>query len=213
MRHYAASVGIPSGLCFAARLRDSTRLTGLAVHTVTGAGPAAHSAFPGQQHRPAVDARRLASGVDLRDPPHTQQCVGAGPEHQLLQVADLLQVPCLRCREDPLPQTPYVLLDLPPVHSVPVQVALGSVRHSVRHGRSRSPSWRPTCPSVPMLSFIKSSQAHLTRVSALSGPVIKTRIRAVIRHRRREAAIRAGFPLPFGVPAFASRVILFPLGN
>jgi hypothetical protein len=61
---------------------------------------------------------------------------------------------------------------------------------------------------------LKSSQAHPTRVSALSGQVIKTRIRAVIRHPRREAAaFDAAFPLPFDIPAFASRVILFPLRN
>ena len=45
-----------------------------------------------------------------------------------------------------------------------------------------------------------------------SGRAIKTRIRAVMRHHRRGAAVSgAGFPLPFGVPALASRVILFPL--
>jgi hypothetical protein len=65
-----------------------------------------------------------------------------------------------------------------------------------------------------MLSIIKSLQAHPTRVSALSGQVIKTRIRAVIRHPRKEAAASgAAFPLPFDIPAFASRVILFPLRN
>jgi len=63
-----------------------------------------------------------------------------------------------------------------------------------------------------MPPVIKSSQAHLTRVSALSGRAAKTRIRAVMRHHRREAAVSgAGFPLPFGIPALASRVILFPL--
>jgi hypothetical protein len=65
-----------------------------------------------------------------------------------------------------------------------------------------------------MLPVIKSSQAHPTRVSALSGQVIKTRIRAVIRHPCKEAAtFDAAFPLPFDIPAFASRVILFPLRN
>ena len=32
------------------------------------------------------------------------------------------------------------------------------------------PPWRPTCPSVPGLRSPLSSQAHLTRVSTLSGP-------------------------------------------
>jgi hypothetical protein len=65
-----------------------------------------------------------------------------------------------------------------------------------------------------MPSIIRSLQAHPTRVSALSGRAIKTRIQAVMRYRRREAAAPdAVFPSPFGVPAFASRVILFPLRN
>ena len=77
---------------------------------------------------------------------------------------------------------------------------------------SLAPSWCPTCPSVPVPSIIRSSQAHPTRVSALSGRAVKTRIRAVMRHHRREATVSgAGFPLPFNVPALASRVILFPL--
>ena len=82
-----------------------------------------------------------------------------------------------------------------------------------------SPSRKPhtdfhTMSGVLVSSVIKSSQAHPTHVSALSGRAIKTRIRAVMRHRRREAAATdAVFPSPFDVPAFASRVILFPLRN
>ena len=95
----------------------------------------------GQQHDPAVDARRLAASVDLRHPPHAQQRVGAGPEHQLLQIADPLEVPCLRRREDPLPQTPYVVLDLPPVDRQPVEeLVLRSVHHPRTAATGGSPS-------------------------------------------------------------------------
>ena len=49
----------------------------------------------------ADDARRLSASIDLRDPPHTHKRVRAGTEHQLLQVTDPFEVPCLRRREDP----------------------------------------------------------------------------------------------------------------
>src|SRR6516165_4068762 len=68
------------------------------------------------QHYLPVDTRRLAASINLRHPPHADQRVRPGPEHQLLQVADPLEVPRLRRREDPLPQTPYVLLSRTPVH-------------------------------------------------------------------------------------------------
>jgi hypothetical protein len=42
----------------------------------------------------------------------------------------------------------------------------------------------PTCPSVPALMVIKSSQAHLTHVSTLSGPG-RARIRPVMRGGQR----------------------------
>src|SRR6266508_3274579 len=86
--------------------------------------------LPSSQHDPAVDPGRLATSVSLRHPPNAQQRVRTGAQHQLLQIADLLQVPCLGCREDPLPQPPYVVLDPTPIHRVPVQdVALRSVHH------------------------------------------------------------------------------------
>ncbi len=94
----------------------------------------------GQQHDLAVDACRLATSVLLRYPSHAQQGVGAGTQHQLLKVADLGKVPCPRCREDPLSESPYVVLDGSPVDRVPVEeVALRSVHPAARsrHGRGR----------------------------------------------------------------------------
>ena len=80
-----------------------------------------------------LDARRQAASIALRDPPHAQQCVGAGTEQQLLQVADPFEVACLRCREDPLPQPPYAIFHGTPVDRVPIQdLALRSVH---RHHR------------------------------------------------------------------------------
>jgi len=90
----------------------------------------------------------------------------------LLQTADPFQVPFLRRREDPLPQTPYVFLGGPPVNSVPVQeFALRSVHHGDsgrhrrrlrRHGVQLALRFR--------CRFRVPTQAHLTRVSTLSGP-------------------------------------------
>src|SRR5450756_2683687 len=64
----------------------------------------------------SVDARRRAACIALGDPPHADQRVSAGPEHQLLQIADPFEVPSLRRREDPLTQSPYVLFDSTPLN-------------------------------------------------------------------------------------------------
>jgi hypothetical protein len=45
-------------------------------------------------HDLAVDPGRQAARVELRHPPHRHQRVAAGTQHQLLKIADLLQVPC-----------------------------------------------------------------------------------------------------------------------
>lgn len=114
-----------------------------------------------QQCRPSVDPRRLSASIDLRHASHAQQRVGAGKEHQFLQIADLLEVPRLRCREDALPQPPYVLFDLLPVDGLPVgEVVLGSVHHGGarrgnrngcprlrRHGVQLVPRFRRLRPS------------------------------------------------------------------
>src|SRR6266542_1671910 len=49
--------------------------------------------LPSSSNHLPVDARRLAASVLLGDPPHAQQRIGARPKHQLLQVADPVQVP------------------------------------------------------------------------------------------------------------------------
>ena len=134
----------------------NTRLTGRPATSRLGAAThRASSAFVGAGQRDlTVDASRLAASVELRDPPNAHQRVRPATQHQLLQITDLCQVPCLRRREDPLPQTPYVLLDLPPVdrRSSPGN-ALGSVHRTVGTGQRLAPPavspWRPTCPSVP----------------------------------------------------------------
>ena len=87
---------------------------------------------PGSHDDLPVDARRQAASVALRHPAHAQQRVRARTEHQLLQIADLLEVPCLRRREDPLPQTPYAVLDRTPVDRMPIQdLAPRSVHRNV----------------------------------------------------------------------------------
>ncbi|ETZ96317.1 hypothetical protein I546_7353 [Mycobacterium kansasii 732] len=49
--------------------------------------------FPSREHDPAVDPGRLAASVELGEPPHTQQSVCVGTQHQLLQITDPLEVP------------------------------------------------------------------------------------------------------------------------
>ena len=130
------------------------------IHPPDGQGPppaaprcsqAASSAFSRLPARSAVDPGRPAASVDLRHPPHAHQSVAAGAEHQLLQVADLSQVPGLRCREDPPSQTPYVLFDLAPVHSVPVEAIVLRSVHQIG------------VQLVPRFGVLPSSLRRLTR--------------------------------------------------
>jgi hypothetical protein len=98
-----------------------------------------------------VHAGRATPGVELGDPPNAQQGVRAGPQQQLLQVTDPPQVPCLGCREDPLTQSSYVALNLPPIHSVPVKDgALRSVHHRARRhsGVQLAHRFRPHVPRI-----------------------------------------------------------------
>jgi hypothetical protein len=52
-----------------------------------------------------------------------------GPDHdgQREPAGGLGQVSCLRCREDPLPKTPYIFLDLPPVDPGPEAAAVAEL--------------------------------------------------------------------------------------
>jgi hypothetical protein len=43
------------------------------------------------------------TGVALAGLPHADQRVGSAAQHQLLQIADLFRLACLRRLEDPLP--------------------------------------------------------------------------------------------------------------
>ena len=141
------------------------------------------------QHDLAVHACRQTTGVALRHPPHADQRVRARAEHQLLQPADPWKVPRLRCREDPLPQPPYVRLRTPPVNLAPaLSVVLWSTHH---HGR---PSRRPACPSVPGSRSSSSPQAHLTASAPLSSPGTRPGIRPVIQRDQLEGPITSRFP-------------------
>jgi hypothetical protein len=88
-----------------------------------------------QQRDLTVDPGRRAPSVDLRYSPDADLRVGVGAEHQLLQIPDFCQVSCLRCREDSLPQTSYVLLGLSPINRRPVQEF---VVRSVHHNEARA---------------------------------------------------------------------------
>ena len=193
--------GIPSGRCFPLRLRDVHPLDrpGLP-RCVRGAAPGQPTLpWPGGQHDLPVDARRLAASVELRDPPHADQRVRPAAQHQLLQVADPLEVPGLRRLEDPLPQPPYVVLDWAPVDRRPSRGRRPPVRSPERRRRGPTAlSWRPTCPSVPvpsssLLTGSPGPRQHPFGSGHLPG------IRPVIRDgRRRSRPCCPGFLSPFG---------------
>ena len=110
-----------------------------------------------------------------------------------------LEVPRLRCREDPLPQTPYVVLG--GRQSIASQSRRSSSGPFTTATAPASPPPSVMASNLPFGSgvvVIVSAQAHLTRVSTLSGPGT-ARIRPVIRDgRRRGRPSCPGFLLPFG---------------
>ena len=148
--------GNPQAAPFPARFRDEHPLDRPGPPRGRAAlQPGRHVGFlPACQHDPPVDPGRLAASVDLRHPPHAHQSGRTGPEHQLLQITDPSQVPRLRRREDPLPQTPYVILGLAPIHGIP---ARRNVLRSVHHHRGIQLAHRFRCPCPSSLS-----RAHLT---------------------------------------------------
>jgi len=93
-RALSAMTGIPSGRRRPLAFGTNTPLTGR-VHTAL---PVLHPSRPARPsgRRAARSCRRLrpspAARVDLRDPPHAQQGVRTGAEHELLQIPGSCQV-------------------------------------------------------------------------------------------------------------------------
>ena len=96
------------------------------------------------------------------------------------------------CREDPLPQPPYVLLGLAPVHLVPVREAVLWSVH--RDGADASAPGVPLMVSnLPFGSGVSACfppQAHQARVSALSGRDMVP-VRPVMREPLAEEPVHA----------------------
>jgi hypothetical protein len=70
---------------------------------------------------------------------HARERVGVRPHHELLEIADLLEVPLLRSLENPLPESPHVALYHRPVDAVPVAGVVQSlVPRSLGHFCHRS---------------------------------------------------------------------------
>jgi hypothetical protein len=119
------------------------------------------------------------------------------------------------CREDPLPQPPYVLLGLAPVHLVPVREAVLWSVH--RDGADASAPGVPLMVSnLPFGSGVSACfppQAHQARVSALSGRDSSPCPAGYAGATGGGASSRSRFPAAFRPPAFASRAFLRPLGS
>ena len=101
-----------------------------------------------------------------------------------------------------------------PAQASPSELIVSLSSAATRRPSVRSPPRRRlTCPRVRTPPR-PCRGAHLTRVSALSGPGTRPGIRPVIRHRwRRSQLLQSRFPAAFRPPAFASRVILCPPGT
>src|SRR6266516_6129372 len=109
------------------QLRAVTRLRD--IHPPDRAGPPGpdgavhphrhvHPGRGGQRDLP-VDPRRLAASVALRRPPHADQRVAPAPQHEFLQVPGPWPVTVPHRLEDPAAQSPYLLLMVTPVHTLP----------------------------------------------------------------------------------------------
>ena len=170
--------------------------------------------FPGRHHHLAVDPSRLAASVELRHPPHAHSALARDRSINFCRLRTFFRSPArdaakIRCRNR---RTSFSTCR----HRTASQsrgLALGSVHHSRRRPRPRSPppwSWRPTCPSVPASSVI--GPRRLTRPA--SAPF---RVRApgpypagYPRTTGGGASTSSRFPVAFRPPAFASRVVLRP---
>src|SRR6266487_1858825 len=101
------------------------------------------------------------------------------------------EVPRLRCREDPLPQTPHVLPGGAPAHSVP---ARRNVLRSVHHHRGVQLAHRFRCPCPS-----SASRAHLTASAPLRARAPARYPASYPRRPARGASHqRPGFLPPFG---------------
>ena len=153
----------------------------------------------GQRPLP-VNTRRHASCIALRDPPHADQRVGARAEHQLLQIADPLKVPHLRRREDPLTQTPYVILSGAPVHSVPLQ---HNVLRSVHHDGAPNDGSHSLPHHGAQLALRFRSHAHRCFTDSPNprqhpfGSGIRPYPAGYAGRPVKDRSQRLGFPLPF----------------
>src|SRR6266568_5167845 len=117
---------------------------------------------------------------------------------ELLHVPGQRPVTLLYRLEDPAAQPPYLLLLVPPVHTLPgVTIKRGQALRSVHRGVQLAHQYR----HVRSLR-LKGSPAH---VSALAGPSIQLGIRPVIRASsgRRPGPYGTRFPAAFQPPAFA----------
>jgi DNA invertase Pin-like site-specific DNA recombinase len=76
------------------------------------------SRLAGQRDQP-VGPRGPAARVALRHLPHADQRIGPAPQHELLHVPGRRPVTLLHRLEDPAAQPPYLLLLVPPVHTLP----------------------------------------------------------------------------------------------
>ena len=167
-----------------------------AIHPPDGPGPpwplraAAKRPFGflrGGEHDPPVHPGRLSAGVDLRHPAHAHQRVAQGPEHQLLQVPDLVQIPAFDAAKILLASAAVRSARPGPSPLVPARVALRSVHlHGVQLALRR---WHPSVLSPP---------PHQTRVSALSTRAPALFGRVVREPLAGEPAPGSRFPLPFG---------------
>jgi len=173
-------------------------------HMRTGAGVHAHRhlgpGLAGHRDLP-VDSRCPAARAALRHLPHANQRVAPAPQRELLQVPGRRPVTLLRRLEDPAAQPPYLLLVVPPVHTLPgVTIERVQALRSVHRGAQRALRFR----HLRSLRF-KGSPAH---VSALSSPGSKTWHPGQLYEDHPGGVPGHGpavpvFLLPFGCPASA----------
>src|ERR1035437_5894653 len=161
-----------------------------------------------EPRRPPRERRRTAAAPP---PPDPAVHVAAHPAQASPKGCPAGPKPYPRRREDPLPQTPYVLLDGPPTNGVPVQ---GFVLRSVHHAASGKRRRWLRCHGVQLaLRFRPRCQCFNTGPPGPRqhpfGSGHSSRIRPVIPRAADGGADPHAlrFPVAFRRPALASRVI------